>query len=610
MTAKKLFLFLILLLCQMAFAQNDSIVALKEVVVSDTQLKNFSRTQSVTVLNDSILQKNNASLTSLLQYNSTIYFKENGLGMVSSPSFRGTTAQQTAVIWNGININSQLNGQTDFNTITTRDFDNVTVRAGGGSAIYGSSAIGGSIHLNNILQFKKQFSNELQTSYGSFNTFGANYKMRASNDKVSSEVGISRNSSENDYEYLDTKNKHNENGQFYNTSVNADFGYKLNDKHFLKLYSQVFEGERHFSGTISSVSKSKYQDLNSRNLLEWDAFLNKWTSKVKVAFLSEKYKYFENAKSVNFETSKAETFISKYDLNYDLNSKMSLNVILDYTHTNGIGQQIGNNQRSIGSATLLMKHQVWRRFYYELSARQETTDNYKSPFLFAAGIRFDASKYYSVLVNGSRNFRIPTFNDLYWQKVGNLNLEPEKSYQAEIGQQLKFKNLFVSATAYYIEIDDLIQWKPDSNANWTPNNVANVTSYGVEFLLDWKKKMGSHSFNFNAKYGYAVSEDRKTKQQLIYVPFHKFVSGLAYSYKNLSANYRYLFNGYVYTSSDNKYLLKEYNVSNFAIDYDFGTIKTYQFGFEILNIWNENYQGVAQRPMPGRNYSIHLILKF
>jgi iron complex outermembrane receptor protein len=48
---------------------------------------------------------------------------ENGLGMVSSPSFRGPHCK--AVIWNGININSQLLGQTDFNTITTQDFNSI-----------------------------------------------------------------------------------------------------------------------------------------------------------------------------------------------------------------------------------------------------------------------------------------------------------------------------------------------------------------------------------------------------------------------------------------------------------------------------------------------------
>ena len=131
-------------------------------------LRKFSNSQRLLTLNDSIIQKNQASLTSLLNYNSVIYFKENGLGMISSPSFRGSTAQQTAVIWNGININSQLNGQTDFNLINTRDFNNIIVQAGGSSAIYGSSAVGGSIHLNSNIKFNQLFHNELHINHGSF----------------------------------------------------------------------------------------------------------------------------------------------------------------------------------------------------------------------------------------------------------------------------------------------------------------------------------------------------------------------------------------------------------------------------------------------------------
>jgi iron complex outermembrane receptor protein len=150
MTLKSIFISLLLLLCLQVSAQNDTIV-LEEVLVSDTQLRDFSDSQSILELNDSIIERSGSSLTSLLQYNSVIYFKENGLGMVSSPSFRGTTAQQTAVVWNGININSQLNGQTDFNVINAGDFNSITVKAGGGSVAYGSSAIGGSIHLDNNL---------------------------------------------------------------------------------------------------------------------------------------------------------------------------------------------------------------------------------------------------------------------------------------------------------------------------------------------------------------------------------------------------------------------------------------------------------------------------
>jgi iron complex outermembrane receptor protein len=236
-------------------------------------------------LNDTIIERNQSSLTGLLQYNSVIYFKQNGLGMVSSPSFRGTTAQQTAVIWNGININSQLNGQTDFNTITTRDFENVTLRAGGGSAMYGSSAIGGSVHLNNELTFKNQFNTTLATNYGSFNTLDLNGKTTFSNEKYAVNISVSRNSSENDYEYLGTNGKKNENGQFNNTSLNVSVGYRFGTRNMVKFYSQFFDSERHFSGTIASTSKSKYHDFNSRNLVDWIYTNDKLRSSLKFAFL-------------------------------------------------------------------------------------------------------------------------------------------------------------------------------------------------------------------------------------------------------------------------------------------------------------------------------------
>ena len=609
MTLKKQFLFAVLLLCQCICAQKDSITILNEVLISDLQLKKFSNSQSVVKLPDSILSNNKTSLTTLLNYNSVIYFKENGLGMVSSASFRGTTAQQTAVIWNGININSQLNGQTDFNTISAKDLNSISIRAGGGSSVYGSSAIGGSIHLNNELSFGNQLENTLQTNYGSFNTLGVNYKMQLASTKFSSQISISRNSSDNDYDYLDT-NKKNENGQFYNTSFNLNLGYKLDAKNVLKLYSYLFDGERHFSGTLAAPSKSKYNDLNTRNLLEWIGSYNRFTSKVKVAFLSEKYKYFENAATSIFSDAKAETVTAKYDLSYQLNSKIEINSILDFTQTKGSGIDIGENNRQIGSGILLLKHQLFEKFLYEITVRKEITDNYKSPVLFSIGTNYSAFSFYKVKINGSRNYRIPTFNDLYYQGSGNLNLKPESSYQVEVGHEFKFKNTTFSLTNYYIKIQDLLRWSPSSGGNWTPNNVAKVTTYGAEFLLNYNKKIGKNHFDFTTTYAYTISEDEQKKKQLIYVPYHKFTAALAYSLDKFSAHYQYLYNGEVFTSSDNFYKLNDYLVSNIGIDYQLGKKKFLQLGFDVLNIFNENYQSVSTRPMPGRNYTINLTFNF
>lgn len=610
MTFKKLYLFLLFSICQSALAQHDSIYHLEVVEISDLQLKNYSDSQSVLKLSDSIINKNQASLTSLLNYNTVIYFKENGLGMVSSPSFRGTTAQQTAVVWNGININSQLNGQTDFNTITTRDFNSISVRAGGGSSIYGSSAIGGSIHLNNSVKFEDHFSNSLRLNYGSFNTFGGNYKLDASDGKFSAQVSISRNSSDNDYDYVDSDDK-NLNGQYYNTSMNAAIGYKINDNNFLKLYSYVFDGERHFSLIFPSEIKTKYQDLNTRNLLEWDSFFGRFVSKVKVGALSEKYKYFDNIDSESYTFGEVKTYIGKYDLAFQATDAIQLNAILDYTQNKGKGSDIKNEQRNIGSASLLLKHNLTKKFLYEASLRKEFTNNYKSPLLFSLGTSWKAADFYTLKLNGSKNFRVPTFNDLYWQPGGNENLKPESSYQAELGNEFRFNTFKITLTGYYIDIKDMLRWIPNGS-NWSPQNTNKVRTYGGEAIVSWSKNFGNHHVMLNGTYGYTVSEDMEKKKQLIYVPYHKATSSLSYSWKKLSADYQLLYNGEVFTRSDNnsRYNIDAYLVSNASLNYDFGKKNSCILGFQVLNLLDEKYASVESRYLPGRNFNMYLTLNF
>lgn len=612
MTKGNFILFFLLVLCQDIWAQQDSI-ALKEVTVSDVQLQKFSETQQTQRLNDSVIAQEQPSLTSLLNYHSAIYFKENGLGMVSSPSFRGTTAQQTAVIWNGININSQLNGQTDFNTITAHSFENITVRSGGGSAIYGSSAIGGSIHLNNDLYFGNNFTNEFALGYGSFETYQAQYKVKASNDKVSVNAGISHNRSQNDYPHIDSrKGLKNENGQFYNSSFNVAFGFKMGRSNWVKLYSQIFDGERHFSLIRPTDTKTRYRDFNTRNLLEWTALLGRFVSKAKVAFLTEEYHYFGNINSDNFTFGRVETLVGKYDLAYTFNSDMALNAIVDFTQNKGAGSDISTEKRQIGSASLLWKHAFDKFFVYEVALRKEVTSNYDSPFLFSAGAKLAPVGWYALKANLSKNFRIPTFNDLYWQEVGNPELKPEHSVQFEIGQELRFGGLRISATYYQIKLRDMIRWLPGQGGLFSPVNTDRVLISGVETILGYEKKIGRHHLNSSITYAYTDSRNRQTKKQLIYVPFHKATANLGYNFGRLSMTYQHLYNGFVFTQSDNNPLkqVDAYQVSNAEIGYNYGKKQSVYMGFKVLNLWEEKYESVEGRPMPGRYYNTNLIFKF
>ena len=609
MTLRKLLLLFCVFCSQLVLAQDSIVNKLQEVIVSDIYLKKYSSSQNLISLSDSIINYNKPSLTSLLNYNTTIYFKENGLGMVSSPSFRGTTAQQTAVIWNGININSQLNGQTDFNTISTKNFDNITVRAGGGSAIYGSSAIGGTIHLNNDLIFNNTILNELQLDYGSFNTLGIHFNSKISTNNVATQIGFSRNSSDNDYDFPQT-NKKNENGQFYNNSLNINFGYKLSAKHYFKLYSQLFDGERHFSAAFASVSQTKYQNLDTRNLLEWKAIFNEFISTLKVAHLQEEYKYFENKLNSNYSFGKSQTSIIKYDISFNLSDKISLNAITDYSQTLGLGSGLLSDIRKIGSVSLLLNHKAFNWFSYEFSGRKEITNQYVSPFLFSLGTIFQPFKFYKIKLNTSRNFRIPSFNDLYWKGSGNPDLKPENSYQGEISQELFYKNISFQLTGFGIKVNELLRWKPNIYGVWSPENVEKVTTYGFEMVLKANKKINHHLFDLTTNYAFTKSVNEKSNRELIYVPNHKWVTNFKYAWKNLSLNNQLLYNGKVFTSSDNQNILSDYLVLNSGFNLAFGKYQNIILGLNTSNILNENYQNVLGRPMPGRNYTMNINLNF
>lgn len=617
MTAKKLLLFSILLLCQFISAQTDSITKLREVIISDSNLKKFSSSQSVLHLNDSIINKNESLLTDLLNFNSVLYFKEYGRGMLSTVSFRGTTASQTAVIWNGININSQMNGSTDFNTISSANFNSISVKAGGGSVIYGSGAIGGTVHLNNDLEFKKQFSNSLKLDYGSFNTIGVNYKMDVANEKWSTQFSFTKNSSTNDYPYINSYNwkgmrRWNQNGQYDVMGFSTNLGYKINNSSTLKFYSQTSNTDRNISLISESEAKTKYINRFNRNLMEYVGNFDKLTANLKAAYIFESYNYFPDIESKDHSFGETESMITKVDLGYQFHESLQVNGVLDYNRTNGNGSGFESHLREISSASILAKQSINDKWLYEFGIRKEFTNNFKSPVLLSLGSVYEFSGLYSLKVNLSRNFRIPTYNDLYWKEGGNPNLKPESSYQAEVGNVFSYKGLTLSQTAYFIKINDLLRWIPGENGIWSPQNTDRVNTYGTEIILGWRQKFGQNIFSTNATYAYTVSENRDTKKQLFFVPFNKATGSIAYSYKKIAVNYQFLYNGFVFTRSDNdpKEIIKSYSVSNFGIDYDFAFLSSFKLGFQMLNVFNENYQSLENRLMPGRNFNMYLTLKF
>lgn len=608
MKQKGFHIILAFLLCTVsAFAQLDSIQQLPEVLLTDSKLDHFSKGFKLEKLNDSVVERNATSLTETLRYNTSIYFKENGFGMVSSPSFRGTNAAQTAVIWNGININSVFTGQTDFNTISPLNYSEIAIRSGGGGVQYGSGAVGGSIHLNNTFSFKKIDSTQVGLRYGSFSTLGGNAGTTQTWGDHYLNVGVDFISSDNDYDYVG-KNITNNHGQFLR------FAAKVNEARKLKRGVATWNSEynyndRNFSGSLNTTGKDSYKDIATRNLWQLQQNLGAFNTKASVAHLFERYNYFPDSEKPFNTGGKANTFIGALQTEILLQKKLRLNGKVEYTYVDAEGENVGNNSRKTLAAVVLLNHQISERFNYGINLRKEFLNDFDNPFLFSADAKYTFSEKYALRLNGSKNYRIPTFNDLYWYAGGNVDLQSETSYQAELGQEFSFGNLKADVAAYYISSEDLIKWVPGNGGIWEPVNINKTRNYGLEINVDYSKKFSNRqTLGFYANYSYTTAEDLEKEKQLIYVPIHKAGGTLEYSLKTFSVYVQGLFNGEAFTTTDNSEFVKSYTVFNVGTQYTLPFQPNITFGGRFKNVFNVYYENVAYRPMPSRNIEIFLNL--
>ena len=607
---KKLLLFILLInLTATMYAQLDSIQHLNEVLLIDSKLEDYSEGFELTQLTDTIIKRDATSLTDVINQNSTIYFKENGYGMVSSPSFRGTNASQTAVIWNGIPINSNLSGQTDFNTIAPSSFSNIIIRSGGGSTQYGSGAVGGSIHLNNTIDFQEKESSELRLSYGSFSTFGGIFKSRYSNDRTYIDLGVDFISSENDYEYLGLDRK-NENGMFNKLNVSVNAGLNLKNS-TLSWNTNYFLGNRNFSGTITSPSMDQYKDVTTRNLVTWNTESDKWRNVIKGAHTFERYQYYPNSEDDLFFEGKSNTFLGDYQLEYSISNSIKISSILNYTYIKSEGSNIGDNDRNTLATVLLWKHQINQKLSYGINLRQEFLNDFENPFLASIDVNYEINNWYTLKANASKNYRVPTFNDLYWNVGGNENLNPETSYQAEISNHFKWNKIQLKVNGFYIASKDLIKWQPGDDGLFTPLNISETENYGVELFGDYTKIFKEHHLKVLLNYAFTSAKDLEKNKQLIYVPYHKATGAINYNYRKFTAYFQLLFNGEVFTTTDNKGVLNAYSVSNIGLEYSLNE-KSFpiKLGIKLNNIFNTYYESVAYRPMPNRNIQTFINFNF
>ncbi|SHF19811.1 TonB-dependent receptor plug domain-containing protein [Chryseobacterium takakiae] len=581
------------------------------VYIFDNQMNKVKLFHSVNMIRPGDFEKNATNLSELLRFQSQLYIKENGRGAVSSPSFRGTSAGHTAFVWNGININSAFLGQGDVNNIPLFGYDELEVKAGGGSVQYGSSAIGGSIHLNNNLEFNKGFHTSLFSEAASFGTYNNFLRTSFSSEKFSIKVSGNYVISQNDYE-VPEKEYINRNGRFHNSSINIGASYKIAPHQTISWQNQLFDGSQHYPIFTESGNKTKYKAQTLRSLLSWDVTRNNFSNSLKAAYTEDNFQYFGDIDKPKESGAEGKNYIFRNDFNYFITPKLNVNAIGEFQVNQGLGYQsgIGDISRNVGSAAGLVRYFPTSDLRFEAGIKKDFVENISSPVLYSFSGRWQLAKWYLVGASFSRNFKFPTFNDLYWGQGGNPDLVPETSINLDMDHELTFGDLKLTVSPYYMDIKNYINWLPTAAGYWAAFNTYSVEIYGLDSQITYRKNLGNHHFTLNGGYTYSRSTNKLTGMQMMYVPLHKATGNIDYRYRFLSIYVQGLFNGLTYTTTDEKRAdaIDPYFVLNAGISAKF--LNHYTLGFKVNNFTDAVYQTVSYYPLPKRNYSVYININF
>lgn len=606
----------------------DSIaISLKEIEVPAVQSKEFIAGKKIQQV-DSITKQNfcSSNLGELLSVNSPVFIKNYGPGNISTSAFRGGNASQTAVLWNGFNIQNNMLGQTDFSQLPNFIFDDIGLEYGGTASVWGSGAMGGSIHLNNKPRFNKGMSTTLNLGFGSYDTQKLNSAVHYSGKKFSTTTKVYLNQSENNFKYLDTVIKQQVHSQFSMQGFLQELSFLLGRNQKLTARAWYNVSQRNLPPSFGSKKSTSSQlDKNLKLSADWIYEGKKIIPSIRIAYFDDILNYTDSA-ILLFSESKIKTLITEADINYLINQHHKLYFGANYTNYNGSTINYVKPNQNLSKAAVLLGYNInyfENKLQFDFNLRQEYSTAFSIPLTGSTGLTYQLLKPIKLKANAAKVYRLPTLNDLYWNPGGNPNLKPEEGYTYEGGFEIKlpYKHfLFETEMTYFDKtISNWIYWVPGAGGNPTPINLMKVYSRGSETTsrISFTQNKFKSQLGFNSAYVLSTSQesnlenDASINKQLIYTPRYNYGGSCYLSYNKFNISYYHNYIGYRFTTSDNTTWLKPYQFVNLKIAYQHIFQKlTLLTSFNINNLFNSSYTVIAQRQMPLRNYEVSLTLTY
>jgi len=616
------------------FGQSDTLSTyhLNEVVVEDKMYQAITGLDQFGV--DSVILSNSEGSTfaELARRNGFQEIRSYGANGLSVPSLRGTDGEHTALLWNGINLQSALNGTADLSLLTVNSTDQINIVKGGSSTQFGAGAIGGAIQINNIAEYGKGFSLSSSQELGSFGNYYAKYGLQYGGSDLAIQVAYFQRSLDNDYSYINLHTREQsrevrENSALEQRGMTSQIEYRLTNESVIGARAWVQSNDFEIPSPVFSTP------IISRQLDETDRYMAYWTMgkpdysfSFKTAYLKHLTGY-ENETTSQDSESEFLSLINKMEFesyaNDDRRLIMGINHRWDQTKSNTHPGSPTRNTYSMYGTYLLSISAL----KMNIGARQEIYDDELSPFLPSLGMEYQVTPRFIFKGNVSRNYRLPTFNDLYWGGpggVGNPELEAESSFNIEFGFVYQKSPKFTfKSTGYRYDVDNWIDWRPATPTEWTPDNIKNVVSKGIDSRLEMTA-LQSSDFNIKLQASHlwslvtnqevdSIGNLNELGNQLTYRPKHSGSVVLLADTKVVNAVISWSYFGEQFTEGENKsrFAIAPYATLNASLSRKIHlSDKEISLRASLNNILNQQYENRRGYPMYGRNFLIGITLKF
>jgi outer membrane cobalamin receptor len=589
---------------------------------------------------ESIQRIQGTTVADLLHIANGIDIKDYGaIGGMKNARFRGLSTENVLLLINGSPINDAQYGSVDLSLLPLDAIDRMEVSYGGSSALYGGNALGGVVNIITRRASDKIHARALE-EVGSFGARRISAELQGRVFGVGMLTGISREIGDDYFPFfLHRQNAadtmlYRSNADYQRTHIFVNSDYQYAEDIVLNTSVQYVKFERGVPGSITLPSLARQNDEVFRAMV---------SSNIRITenILFTTNEIYNHSNELYREPSDySPTDLLYQSRSYSMNSQIEWSPVvwdrliggIEYSENrlNVKGTSWGfpllmnsvRVQKSsyISNEIIFQDDAKWfdRLMLYQTIRYDDYSDVKDAAFSPKLGVNLRVNRLYDVHIRSSwgKNFRIPTFNDLYYPNYSNSHLAPERStaFDAGIVGSLERSGRQVLEITYF-DINTLDKIALD--ANWLPYNIGKTKNSGLEIRYNYHSLDGMVDAYFGFTFIDAVKKDRQSAtdstygRRLPYVPKSMGTFGVSFETEIGRININQTITSLRYTNSDNNISLSAYALTdvNFMKKISIPYIQL-EMRCAVSNVFDVDYQAVEGYPMPGRAYKVSMCVAY